>query len=914
MTLHDMGDWQLLEAYAKGRSEAAFAQLVKLHLDWVYSVALRHVGDPHLAEDVVQAVFMLLARKAGDLKPGTLLGGWLFRTTCHVAAHARRGEQRRKIREATACVMNLDDSSPDGGHMLWQQLAPHLDQAVAALPESERSAVLLRFYEKLPFREVGERLEITDEAAKKRVGRALEKMRTFLDRRGVKLSGVVLAAVLAEKTVQAASAALAGVVVGLSLAAAATPAAALSPLARETLHAWHRAKVRMTAGFAAGSLALIFVAAGHFLPGANARQRQSAAGNVQIETTPGRSGTTAPSSRNQTARPETPPKTGAIVGLVLDNQGQPVAGAKVWEGYNSQPRAQDTTDESGRFALDKLGGPAFVTVTADGFGADQLQLDASNTPGPLTFRLVPVRPLMVRLLDESGSGVPGAHLFLQQWWGREETLGDYLPQQTDADGRLVWLSPPRGGLELSFGKPGFRESRTNKFEADGQEHTIVLHPTATVTGRVTDADNGAAVASFKFTMGHSQPWMPDDPVPMWDLKGRAGSNGVYRIVIEEESVPFLRIEAEGYETMEARLELTNELEDVCNLQLKPKSADHAIRGVVLLPDGSPAAGVEVALCTPKVGVWLVGTAFAPDAFGNSAQLNGADYRRKSDAQGAFSFDPIPGAHAVVAAGTAGIGQTRCFDFSQPLVIRLEPWARVEGTVRTRNGKWADRGLKWLPLGSLTSWDTLNYDSDKSSVHSDAAGQFTFEHVPPGDGRVELENGPGAAPVLSTAIHAQPGGTAQVQIGGMGRTITGRLVAPPRLEIRSWTNQVTLARLQNEGESYPLPRDLTKAAEERWKLEYADSEAGRAWLSRHDIYDFKVTADGSFTLPEVLPGKYWLFVNISQGALGTGPDTTPRWTGRDPQIGYAGMVLTVPDGPTDNAPPLNLGDIPVVATH
>src|SRR6266446_9460559 len=213
MTLRSMGDWQLLQAYARDRSEAAFAELVRLHLDWVYSVALRHVGDPHLAEDVVQSVFVLLARKARHLRPGTLLSGWLFRTTRHVAAHARRAEQRRKSREATACTMIHDSTAPDTGEILWQQLAPHLDQAVAALSEADRSAILLRFYEKMPLRRVGERLGVSEEAAKKRVGRALERMREFLDRRGVKLGGPLLAALLAEKTVQTASAALAGAVV-----------------------------------------------------------------------------------------------------------------------------------------------------------------------------------------------------------------------------------------------------------------------------------------------------------------------------------------------------------------------------------------------------------------------------------------------------------------------------------------------------------------------------------------------------------------------------------------------------------------------------------------------------------------------------------------------------------------------------
>ena len=192
-------------------------------------------------------------------------------------------------------------------------------------------------------------------------------------------------------------------------------------------------------------------------------------------------------------------------------EGHPISGAKVWGGFGQQPFAQDTTDQSGQFALDKIAAPPFVTVTADGYAADQQGFDLTNVPGPLVFRLSPVPPLKVRLVDESGQGVAGVRLFLQQWWGRAGTLGQYLPQQTDADGRLQWLSPPKGELELSFGKAGYRYSRTNKFAADGEEHTIVLHPVATVTGSVTDAETGSPVASFKFTLGHSQPWNPRRP-------------------------------------------------------------------------------------------------------------------------------------------------------------------------------------------------------------------------------------------------------------------------------------------------------------------------------------------------------------------------------------------------------------------
>ena len=162
----------------------------------------------------------------------------------------------------------------------------------------------------------------------------------------------------------------------------------------------------------------------------------------------------------------------------------------------------------------------FVTVTADGYAADQQAFDPTNVPGPWLFRLSPVPPLKVRLVDESGQGVAGVWLFLYQWWGRPGTLGQYLPQQTGADGRLQWLSPPKGELELQFGKAGYRCSRTNKFAADGELHTIVLHPAATVTGSVTDAETGTPVASFKFTLGHSQPWNPADQTPLWDLRSQ----------------------------------------------------------------------------------------------------------------------------------------------------------------------------------------------------------------------------------------------------------------------------------------------------------------------------------------------------------------------------------------------------------
>jgi RNA polymerase sigma factor (sigma-70 family) len=913
MNMHTMSDWKLIQQYAKNGSEAAFAELVRRHLSWVYSVALRRVRQPELAEEVAQSVFVLLARKAGSLRSGTIIGGWLFRTTCFVGSRALRAEQRLKNREQTASSMTPAISLPEDNEAAWGQLAPQLDQAVAVLSEPDRTAILLRFYQKKPMQDIADQLRVTEEAAKKRVSRAVDKLRSFLLKRGVTIGGAVLAAAMTGKVVEAAPALLESSVLEAAVAGA-SASAVLPQLARETLRAWRWARIKLAGGLTAGSLAVIFLgmnAAGLF-------GRHGASPPVAVSDLLTPAATTSITAQAGEVLPapsvnppmRTPLKSGVLTGLVMDTQGRPVAGAKVWGGVSQNPFAEDTTDVSGQFALDKLGAPTFITVTADGLAADQQQFDPTNATGQFVFRLSPVPPLNVHLLDESGEGVPGVSLFLANWWGRVGTLAQHLPQKSGADGRLLWFSPPKGELELQFGKTGYRYSRTNKFAADGQEHIIVLHPVATLTGSVTDAQTGAPVMNFEFTAGHSQPWVPTDPTPLWDLHSRAGSNGFYRMVIEEEQVPYLRVQAEGYETLEAQIKLTNGLEAIRDFQLKRQSAGRSIRGTVLLPDGSPAAGVEVALCTAEVGVMLSGTAFAPEAFGRTRGVKNEDYRKMTDGQGAFWFDPKPGAHTVVAAGWAGLGQARCFDFSKPLEIRLQAWGRIEGTVRTRAGQWSNRKVTWSHAGNLTSWMTLYYDPKGFLTTSDAAGNFTLEHVPPGDCRVAIDDGSGTVPIFSPSIRVGPGQTVQVQVGGIGRLVVGRLVAPRGVEIRSWPDQVISSELHLEWADYHIPEGLTGNAVERLKLEFEDTETGRAWFRDQYSYNFKVGGDGSFSIPEVLPGKYRLFVNVAQGYLGSGQDSNPRPPG-DPRIASTGMKVSVPDA-GESGSPLDIGDIILVA--
>jgi RNA polymerase sigma factor (sigma-70 family) len=210
---------QLLADYATTRSEAAFRELVACYVDLVYSAAFRLVdGDAHRAEDVTQIVFLDLSRQAATLSGSVMLGGWLHRHTCFVARKAMRGERRRQSRERQAAEMNALNN-PDNG---FEHLAPVLDEVINELNEEDRKAILLRFYERLDLRSVGEALGASENAAQKRVTRALDQLHVMLTRRGVALSVTGLTAVLAAQAVSAAPAGLAAGIAGAVLAGTAS--------------------------------------------------------------------------------------------------------------------------------------------------------------------------------------------------------------------------------------------------------------------------------------------------------------------------------------------------------------------------------------------------------------------------------------------------------------------------------------------------------------------------------------------------------------------------------------------------------------------------------------------------------------------------------------------------------------------
>jgi RNA polymerase sigma factor (sigma-70 family) len=250
--MHDASDMNLLRQYAGGNSDNAFAALVSRHVNLVYSAALRKAGNPHAAEEITQAVFIILAQKAGRIPTRTILPGWLYQTAWLTAANYLKRDIRRVRREQEAFMQSQSDlprQNETAADETWQQLAPLLEDAMGQLGDKDRAAVLLRFFGGRSFAEVATAAGVSENAAKKRVTRALEKLRKFFTKRGVGSAAETIAGAISAHSVQAAPALLAKSVTAIALAKGATASASTLTLIKGALKimAWTKMKTAAVA-------------------------------------------------------------------------------------------------------------------------------------------------------------------------------------------------------------------------------------------------------------------------------------------------------------------------------------------------------------------------------------------------------------------------------------------------------------------------------------------------------------------------------------------------------------------------------------------------------------------------------------------------------------------------------------------
>ncbi len=244
----EVNDMDLVREYARNDSEPAFAELVRRHINLVYSVALRFVGSPQDAQDVTQAVFIILAKKAASLNEHTVLTGWLYETTRFTAVKWLQTAARRRAREQEAYMQSTPNESDF--HDAWRQLAPQLEDAMARLGEFDRTLLALRFYENKTGAEAAALLGIREPAAHKRTARAVGKLRAFFARHGIRVSAAVLIGALSAHSIQAAPAALTKSISAVALSKGALAGNSTLTLVKGALKlmAWTKIKTALVVG------------------------------------------------------------------------------------------------------------------------------------------------------------------------------------------------------------------------------------------------------------------------------------------------------------------------------------------------------------------------------------------------------------------------------------------------------------------------------------------------------------------------------------------------------------------------------------------------------------------------------------------------------------------------------------------
>jgi len=257
--MDEIDDIGLLQRYVRERDEACFTTLVERHLGLVHSTALRQVRNPHLAEEVTQAVFIILAKKAPTFRQGVVISSWLYRTTRFAASDAMKSQYRRLKREQEA--FEMDTSSADNS--AWVRIEPMFEDAMARLNHKDRDVLILRYFEDRPLAAVGTALGIKEAAARKRVDRALQKLRAFFARRSTIISAVTLGSVLSANAVQPTSAILGPAVAKAALMKGVASTGSILAIVKGTIStmawiklkatAWASTRLMLVAGIAVGT-------------------------------------------------------------------------------------------------------------------------------------------------------------------------------------------------------------------------------------------------------------------------------------------------------------------------------------------------------------------------------------------------------------------------------------------------------------------------------------------------------------------------------------------------------------------------------------------------------------------------------------------------------------------------------------
>jgi RNA polymerase sigma factor (sigma-70 family) len=652
-----MNDHELLQQYIAGGSEDAFRDLMNRHGALVYSAAIRQVGDKHLAEEVTQTVFVLLARKASSLPVETVLPGWLWQTARFTAMRAMRSVQRREHYETEAASMKIAAQNPEENS---NQISPLINEAIGRLSEMDRNAVLLRFYETKSFSDIATRLKISEAAAQKRVARSLEKVRQFFTKKGFGITAASLGIFLSNQTATASPESIPASLPSRVMARLGTGGRVngLESLAWRDLQ-W--AKFRRVAVPAGAFLSAIFIAFSiiqkptSILPESFSQKQITAQSSNAFSNVP--TGTDA----------NTPVSHSVALHVVDAITRQPLQSAALVSFDMHEPSVERNAGPDGVLSIDLPEGRfagMLVSLASDGYRHRLKNFKPSErkeVESDPVIEMYPSSTMTGRIQDESGKPIAGAQLVLDDFRLELGLRGGARFRQSLAssvsDSEGIWsirqLAKGNDEIWLHAIHPDFKPAKVNLNPSKTVENiVIVLKQGVRISGKVIDESGEPVRASL--AQPRQQGLIP--------YSSDTETDGTFTI---EHAFPdsfHLRVVAAGY----AAQIISIEPKTKTNIEVKlQKSA--VLRGRVVDESGNPVSEATVAT--------------ASDQFGNDEWL----WNMKTDKYGRFIWDSAPiGSHlyGIMAPGYAlrsGI-PLNAEDGEQILTVKRTRTRIFEGTV------------------------------------------------------------------------------------------------------------------------------------------------------------------------------------------------------------------------------------------
>lgn len=604
-------------------------------------------------------------------------------------------------------------------------------------------------------------------------------------------------------------------------------------------------------------------------------------------------------------------KPPVLTGRVLDEKGSPLPGATVGmrtNTMNDKESKRATTNDKGEFRLVYTGAvqshtSLLLTATSKDRAPDRKRVPLNEPIKPLELQLGLGRTLRGRITDMADKPLADVTVTVKEWRGFHPLE---WRTQTDNDGRFIWQNAPTDGVVLSARKSGYLDGVFNTGSGDAgkaSELTIRLAavdaakapPETTnlrVHGSVVDAETGRPIPRFEVIPGMLfETWTNVH----WERElKKTCADGTYEYTFDRSfRGRFLKIEVDGYAPGVSKKYIGNEGDVVLDFRLKRQAGPH---GIVRSPDGKPVAGALVALATSAYGGGL--------RFQNSRlTLENPAIVTQTDAEGRFSFPAQSEDWFLVAVHDDGYREMTAATLTANSNVALEPWARVEGTLKVGGKPVAN---EFVVINYVNREAYSGFDPDLSridywyEVATDANGHFQMDKLPRGD--ASIAHGPKSHNVdtrngVPVALH--PGQTVQLALGEpRGRPVIGKAVLAPELPGPvDWTKAAAALRSTPPPEYPAFNGDQTAYGKARAAF-YA-TEAGRQYWRYERYSPVTLAADGSFRIEQVMAGKYAIEVLLRD------PENAQK------KVGAGTLLFDVPEMPDGrSSEPLNVGELKI----